>query len=256
MMAQLETKGVSQHFGGVAAVSKLDLAVEQGEIRGLVGPNGAGKTTLFNTISGMYAPTEGEVLFEGESIGGITPNKIAKRGLVRTFQRDALFPELDVLRNLKIARHLHVREGPLRSIFGRARRYREEQERQSRELLEFVGMRELESETASNLPHGQQRVLGVAMALAAGPRLLMLDEPVTGMNPTETTHMTDLIRQIRDEWGITILLVEHNMSTVMGLCETVTVLDFGEKLIEGVPSEIMRDERVVNAYLGTEDLVT
>jgi branched-chain amino acid transport system ATP-binding protein len=255
-MAQLETHGVSKHFGGLAAVDQLDMQVEKGEIRGLIGPNGAGKTTLFNTISGMYAPTAGQVFFEGESIGGVTPNKIARRGLVRTFQRDALFHEFDVLHNVTIARHLHVREGPLRSIFGRAAQYRREQEKRAREVLDFVGIGHLETENAANLPHGQQRSLGVALALAAEPRFLMLDEPVTGMNPTETEEMTQLIRRIRDEWGITILLVEHNMSTVMGLCEQVTVLDFGQKLTEGPPKQVMEDERVIEAYLGAEDLVT
>ncbi len=255
-MAQLHLQGVTKRFGGVAAVDKLDMTVEQGEIRAVIGPNGAGKTTLFNVVSGMYKPTAGTIHFEGVDIGRDAPNRIARRGLVRTFQRDAIFHEFNVLHNVTIARHLHVREGPLRSIFGRQRCYREEQERRAQEILDFVGIGHLRDESASNLPHGQQRALGVALALAAEPRLLMLDEPVTGMNPTETEEMTDLIRKIRDELETTVLLVEHNMSTVMGLSEYVTVLDFGQKLVEGPPAVVLEDGRVIEAYLGAEDLVT
>ena len=206
-MAQLHVQGVSKHFGGVAAVDGLDMSVEQGELRGLIGPNGAGKTTLFNVISGLYSPSAGTIMFEGREIAGKRPSAVARCGLVRTFQRDAIFHELDVLRNVTTARHLHVREGPLRSVFGRARKYRQQQEAHAREILAFVGLDHQRDEIAANLPHGQQRLLGIAMALAAEPRFLMLDEPVTGMNPTEAEGMVHLIRKIRDDWGTTVLLV-------------------------------------------------
>ncbi len=254
-MAQLEVEGLTRYFGGVAAVSNFSFAVEKGEIRGLIGPNGAGKTTCFNLISGMLEPDEGTVIFEGQRVDHLKANRRARLGLVRTFQRDAIFHKLSVLRNVTVARHLHVREGPLRSIFGHARRIEEQHRQRAGEILDFVGIRHLASEPAGSLPHGHQRALGLAIGLAAEPRLIMLDEPVTGMNPTETEQMTELIRRIRDDLGITVLLVEHNMWTVMGLCERITVLDFGQRLTEGPPSQIQSDERVIEAYLGSEDLV-
>ncbi len=254
-MAMLEVRGLSKNFGGLAALHSLNLDIDKGEIRGVIGPNGAGKTTLFNVISGVYTPSGGSITFEGKQIGGLKPSKIAKLGLVRTFQRTALFLNFTVLENVLIARHLHAREGILGAIFGTARRMEKENEEKALKIVEFIGLGDLKGEIASNLPHGHQRALGVALALATEPRLLMLDEPVTGMNPTETQNMTNLIRKVRDEWGVTIMLVEHDMRTVMGLCEKITVLNFGERLTEGSPKEVTEDKNVIEAYLGAENIV-
>lgn len=264
-MAMLDVKGVSKYFGGLAALRDLDLEVDEGEIRGVIGPNGAGKTTLFNVISGVYPPTSGSIIFEARSlfygqpwarrVTVLKPSQIAEMGLVRTFQRTALFHDFTVLGNVSVARHLRAEEGLWGAVFGGARRMEKENEERALEIVEFIGLGDLKDELASNLPHGHQRALGVAIALAAEPKLLMLDEPVTGMNAAESQHMTGLIRKVRDEWGITILLVEHDMRTVMGLCEKITVLNFGEKLAEGLPEEIRENEDVIEAYLGAEDIV-
>ena len=254
-MALLETKGLSKHFGGLKAVSELDLSVEEGEIRGIIGPNGAGKTTLFNVISGTYKPTSGDVFLNGERISGLRPSRIAAKGGVRTFQRTALFKDFTVLQNVSIARHLHADESLLGAVFGTARRMERAHEARALEILEFIGLADIRNELSHNLPHGHQRALGVAMALATEPRLLMLDEPVAGMNPQETARMTELIRKLRDEWKITILLVEHDMRTVMGLCDYITVLNFGHKLTEGAPKEIVSNREVIEAYLGSDNIL-
>lgn len=254
-MPLLEVSGLSKYFGGLAALQDLDLSVEQGEIRGVIGPNGSGKTTFFNVVSGVYRPTSGSILFEGTPISGLKPSRIAEMGVVRTFQREAFFPKFTVFENVSVGRHLHTREGILDVIFGSRRTDGGGDGRKAREIVEFLGLAEVGDEIAANLAHGHQRTLGVAIALAAEPRLLMLDEPVAGMNAIETQHMTGLIRKIRDDWGITILLVEHDMRTVMGLCEKITVLDFGQKLAEGQPGEIQANEKVIEAYLGAEDIV-
>jgi len=252
-MALLEVKGLSKYFGGLAAISDLDLTINEGEIRGIIGPNGAGKTTLFNVISGVYQPTEGSVIFQGSDISGLPPDKIAERGIVRTFQRAALFQDLTVLKNVTVARHLHGREGVFGAMFGTARQIEKENEEKALEIVEFMGLGDLKDELAMNLPHGHQRALGVAIALAAEPKVLMLDEPVTGMNPTEKQHMLQLIKKVRDQ-GITVLLVEHDMRTVMGLCTYISVLDFGKKLAEGLPEEIQANKAVIEAYLGGEEI--
>ena len=264
-MAMLEVQGVSKDFGGLAALSNLYLDVDEGEIRGVIGPNGAGKTTLFNVISGVDTPSSGSITFEGKRLfhegprvrqaRALKPSQIAELGVVRTFQRTALFHDFTVLENVSIARHLHAKEGIVAAVFGTARRIEKENLERALEIVEFIGLGRLKDELASNLPHGHQRALGVAIALAAEPRMLMLDEPVTGMNPTETQHTTELIRKVRDQWGVTILLVEHDMRTVMGLCEKITVLNFGEKLTEGSPKEITENKDVIEAYLGAEDIV-
>lgn len=253
-MAMLEARNLGKHFGGVAAINGLSLSVEQGELRGVIGPNGAGKTTLFNVISGIYRPTKGEVLFEGERIDGRPASEIARRGLVRTFQRDALIHDFTVIDNVTLGRHLHAGQGLWGSVFGSSRG-RLKARRRAEEILEFVGLAELREEMAADLAHGLQRVLGIAIALATEPRLLMLDEPVAGMNNTETAHMTEVIRKVHDDWGVTIMLVEHDMKTVMGLCKKISVLDFGEKLAEGLPEEIRNNPKVIEAYLGAEDIV-
>ncbi len=254
-MPLLEVKQLSKRFGGLQAISDLDMAVEEGEIRGVIGPNGAGKTTLFNVISGTQRATSGEVFLDGAKLTGLRPSKIAGKGGVRTFQRSALFNDFTVLQNVSIARHLHARESVLSAILGTARRMERTNEERAVEILEFIGLDEFKDELSANLSHGHQRALGVAMALATEPRILMLDEPVAGMNPAETQRMTEIIRKLRDEWNITVLLVEHDMKTVMGLCEYITVLNFGKKLTEGVPAEIIANPEVIEAYLGSDDIL-
>ena len=254
-MSLLEVRQLNKRFGGLLAVSDLDMTVEEGEIRGIIGPNGAGKTTLFNVISGTYRPTSGDVFLNGDKLTGLRPSRIAAKGGVRTFQRSAMFSDFSVLENVLIARHLHAREGLLGAILGTVRSMEKANETRALEILDFIGLSAFKDELAPNLSHGHQRALGVAMALATEPRILMLDEPVAGMNLAETKRMTEIIRSLRDEWNITILLVEHDMKTVMGLCEYITVLSFGKKLTEGVPAEIVSNPEVIEAYLGSDDIL-
>jgi len=254
-MAFFDVRKVSKRFGGLLALDSVDLSVNEGSIYGVIGPNGAGKTTFFNVISGVYKPTSGSVHFEGEQISGLRPNKVAARGVIRTFQRAALFPKFTVLENIAVARHLHAQETLFGAIIGLADRMEKENLERAEEIVEFLGLGKVKDTLSKNLSHGHQRILGVAMALATEPRLLMLDEPVAGMNTSETAEMTRLIRRIRDERGMTIILVEHDMRTVMGVCEYITVLDFGRKLAEGVPDVIKNNPAVIEAYLGAEDIV-
>ena len=256
-MGILEARDLSKNFGGLMAIRNLDFDVEEGEIRGIIGPNGAGKTTFFNIISGVYKPSGGTVRFDGKLISNRSPNKIAELGVVRTFQRVALFPNFSVLENVNIGRHLHARESFFGTIFGGPDQNKKVSENleKSRRIVEFLGMTAYQDELASNLPYGLQKALNVAIALATEPRLLMLDEPVAGMNLTETQEMTRIIRLIRDEMGVTVMLVEHDMRTVMNLCDKITVIDFGEKLAEGLPNEIQVNKDVIEAYLGAEDIV-
>ncbi len=254
-VAILEVKGLSKYFGGLAALKDVHLTVREGEIRGIIGPNGAGKTTLFNVISGMYRPSAGEIFYAGRRIDGLPANKIAALGLVRTFQRTALYHEFTVLRNVTVARHLHVRESLFQVIAGNLKQKERENTEKALEIIEFMGLKHLVDEVAVNLPHGYQRALGVAIALACEPKVLLLDEPLTGMTPTEKGHMIDLIRKVHGK-DITILIVEHDMRSVMELCEYISVLDFGTLLVEGPPAEIQNNEDVIRAYLGTEDILT
>ena len=255
-MALLEVKGLSKYFGGLAAISEFDMELNEGEIRGLIGPNGAGKTTLYNVISGVYRPTVGTIVYQGEDISHLPPSTIAKKGLVRTFQQTALFMNFTVLQNISVGRHLHAGE----SVFGvmgstpSTRRVEREALKKAEEIVDFMEMTHIKDELAINLPHGYMRALGVSVALAAEPKLLMLDEPVTGMNPTEKAHMLNLIQKIRKQ-GITVLVVEHDMRTVMGVCDYITVLNFGRKLAEGKPKEIQSNEEVIEAYLGRAELL-
>jgi len=255
-MALLEVKEVSKYFGGLAALSDLDMEVNEGEIRGLIGPNGSGKTTLYNVISGVYRPTTGTVVYQGEDITHLPPSTIAKKGLVRTFQQTALFMDFTVLQNISVGRHLHAGE----NIFGvmgstpSTRRVEREALKKAEEIVDFMEMTHIKDELAVNLPHGYMRALGVSVALASEPKLLMLDEPVTGMNPTEKAHMLSIIKKIREQ-GITVLVVEHDMRTVMGVCDYITVLNFGRKLAEGTPKEIQSNEEVIEAYLGKAELL-
>jgi branched-chain amino acid transport system ATP-binding protein len=254
-MSFFAVRKLSKHFGGLVANNSIELDVEKGEIRGVIGPNGAGKTTFFNVVSGFYTPTSGSVEFKGRVISGLRSSKIANLGVVRTFQRAALFPEFTVLENVVIARHLNADASLMNAVFGHRNKAEAGNIERSKEILEFLGLTDERDSLALNLSHGHQRVLGVAMALATEPELLMLDEPVAGMNSGEKAVMVKLIRKIRDNRDITILLVEHDMRTVMSLCEKITVLDFGRKLAEGTPDEIINNEKVIEAYLGADDIV-
>jgi branched-chain amino acid transport system ATP-binding protein len=250
-MPILEVHGLTRRFGGLTAVSDLDFSVEPGEIRGLIGPNGAGKTTTFNVISGFYPPSSGRVVYQGRDIGGLKTSAIAALGLVRTFQATTLFQPLSVLDNVRVGCHLHARQGGglWAALRGGNRSGEAEAETRALEMLEFFGLDERRHEPTSNLPHGLQRALGMAVALAAEPKLLLLDEPFTGMNPEETRQMMELVRRVRER-GVTLLLVEHDMQAVMGLCDRITVLNFGKLLTEGTPEEVRAHPEVIEAYLG------
>ena len=247
-MPLLDVRDLSKRFGGLAAVSSLNFSVETGEIVGLIGPNGAGKTTCFNLLSGFLSPTSGSVVFADEDITGRRPHEIVARGLVRTFQHTTLFQDLSVLENVLLGLHLHSRAGLRQLLFSR-RGFPPDEVSLSREVLEFTGLATEADQLARNLPHGHQRVLGIAMALATRPRLLLLDEPVTGMNLEESARVMSLVKTIRDR-GTTILLVEHNMKAVMGTCERIVVLNFGQKLTEGPPAAVSTNAEVIRAYLG------
>jgi branched-chain amino acid transport system ATP-binding protein len=247
-MPILETRGLSKQYGGLAAVSDVDLHVDEGEIVGLIGPNGAGKTTCFNLLSGFVRPTRGTVTFAGDDITGLRPHHVAARGLVRTFQLTTLFHDMTVLESVLLGLHLHVRTRVSRLFFQR-HTYSPPEIAQAREVVDFAGLTPVAEQFARNLPHGHQRVLGIAMALATRPRLLLLDEPVAGMSQAESARVMRLVRTIRDR-GTTVLLVEHNMKAVMGTCERIVVLNFGQKLTEGTPAEVGNNPAVIEAYLG------
>ncbi|MCI0430470.1 MAG: ABC transporter ATP-binding protein [Rhodospirillales bacterium] len=248
--ALLELDRVSKRFGGLTAVRDLSFRVNEGEIRGLIGPNGAGKTTTFNVISGFYRPSAGTIRYRGRAISGLGTSRIAEDGLVRTFQSTTLFHELTVFENMLVGCHLRARAGLFAALFGTDRGRRRAAEERALEVLEFMGLAQRREEIAANLPHGLQKALGLGVALASAPKLLLLDEPFAGMNSEETRAMMHLVRRTRDD-GVTILLVEHDMQAVMGLCDRITVLNFGELLAEGSPEEIRAHPEVVEAYLGT-----
>jgi branched-chain amino acid transport system ATP-binding protein len=250
-MKLLETKGLTKRFGGLTAVDNLDIVVDKGEIVGLVGPNGAGKTTAFNIITGVMPPTSGSVIFKGKDVTGLKPYEIAKEGLVRTFQLTTVFGEATVLENVIAGSYLSARQGFWQGLFNMrsARNQNREVLQKAMGLLEFMGLAELKDVKANGLPHGHQRILGVAMAMAANPELILLDEPVTGMTPSETKIMMSKLEQIWGE-GMGILLVEHNMKAVMGICKRIYVISFGKKIAEGSPEEIIKNKQVVEAYLG------
>ena len=253
-MALLELKNVAKNFAKLQAVSNLDFSVTKGEIHSLIGPNGAGKTTVFNLITGMFPLTSGQIVFNGEEITHLESHQIAQRGIARSFQQTFLFIHSTVLENVLIGFHMHCRAGAVKEFLHTASAKKTDQEckRQALEIIEFMGLGDLRNELAGNLPHGHQRALGVSIALACNPTLLLLDEPVTGMNPTETTEMVERIRKIRDR-GITIVLVEHTMRVVMDVSDRITVLNYGRKIAEGLHHEIRQNEEVIEAYLGKEE---
>jgi len=245
----LEIRNLTMRFGGLVAVDALDFRIEHGAIHGLIGPNGAGKTTTFNVISGFYQPTSGEVRLRGEVISGLKMHEVARRGIVRTFQHSTLFAELTVLENALVGTHMSFRPNIFSAIIGWDREDRHGARARSEESLDFFGLLDHASERAGDLPHGHQRALGMAVALAAHPDAVLLDEPFTGMNPEETRHMMGLMTKLRDS-GVTILLVEHDMHAIMGLCDRITVMSFGKLLAEGEPGEIRAHPDVIEAYLG------
>jgi branched-chain amino acid transport system ATP-binding protein len=247
----LQVRDLGRTFGGIVAVSDLTLDVKAGSIHGLIGPNGAGKTTTFNVISGFYAPSRGKVIYLGEDISGQATSALAELGLVRTFQGTTLFQEFTVLDNVRLGCHRSARAGFLQRVLGTDRTTEEAAEEKARGILELLSLERLADELSSNLSHGHQRALGLAIALAADPKLLLLDEPFTGMNPEETRQMIELVQLVRKEQDVTIMLIEHDMQAVMGLCDTITVMNFGTLLAEGTPEEVRNNRVVIEAYLGS-----
>lgn len=250
----ISLKNVTHYFGGLRAVHNFNLDLPRGALWGLIGPNGAGKTTIFNLITGVYKPTEGKILFEGEDITGLKSHLIIDKGIARTFQNLRIFNDLSVLDNIRVARHFRTNYNLKDSIF-RTKKFFEEEKRikeEAYELLKIFGLQGRANHLAKHLPYGELRKLEIARALATKPKLLLLDEPAAGMNPREVGSLMELIYSIRDMFKVTIFLVEHQMRVVMGICERIKVMDFGETIAEGTPDEIKNNKKVIEAYLGSE----